>query len=476
MKKKISTVQYVLTVLGVAIVTTGGSYAYFNHQYLANTTGTSKTTTASSSKLTKVDNLYQQIMDNYVGDVKSDDLIDGALKGMTEAIGDPYSTYLPETEAQDLTDSLASSIEGIGATLTIIDNRPQIAQAPIKGTPAQKAGLKAGDLILKVDGKDVTKQTLDEIVSQVRGKKGTDVTLTLSRDGKEFEAKMTRDTVTVASVTGKMQTDKIGLITIATFAEKTATEFEDQVKALRKEGATSFIIDVRQNPGGLLDQVEIMGSMLLADGETIVKFEDKAGNQSGDVASSQIDQGFKVTEPITVLVDSGSASASEILAGAMQDNGRGKIIGTTTFGKGTVQNVNDLGDDSELKLTIGKWLTPNGTWIHKKGLTPDIKASYPDYAYVTPLSTTVKLQLNDESDDVSTLKTMLNGLGYNLTVNTTFDEATAAAVKDFQTKNALEVTGVVEEKTNTAMQVQLLAQLQANDPVIEKAVTTLTDK
>ena len=183
-----------------------------------------------------------------------------------------------------------------------------------------------------------------------------------------------------------------------------------------------------------------------------------------------------MTEPITVLVDSGSASASEILAGAMQDNGRGKIIGTTTFGKGTVQNVNDLGDDSELKLTIGKWLTPNGTWIHKKGLTPDIKASYPDYAYVTPLSTTVKLQLNDESDDVSTLKTMLNGLGYNLTVNTTFDEATAAAVKDFQTKNALEVTGVVEEKTNTAMQVQLLAQLQANDPVIEKAVTTLTDK
>ena len=473
MKKKISKLQYILTIIGVVLVTAGVSYAYFNHQYLINT-ASSSTGAKDSAKLTKVDNLYAQIMNNYVGDVKSDDLINGALKGMTDAIGDPYSTYLPEKQAQDLTDSLASSIEGIGATLTIIDDQPQIAQAPIKGTPAQKAGLKAGDLIIKVDGKTVAGQTLDEIVSKVRGKKGTEVTLTLSRDGKEFEAKMKRDTVKLASVTGTMEKDKIGRITISTFAEKTASEFEEQIKALREKGATQFIIDVRQNPGGLLDQVEVMGSMLLKNGQTIVKFEDKAGNQSKDVASKEIDQGFKVTEPVVILVDGGSASASEILSGAVQDNKRGKIIGTTTFGKGTVQNVNDLGDNSELKLTIGKWLTPNGTWINKKGIQPDIEAKYPDFAYVTPLSSDVTLKLGDNSDDVKTLKTMLDGLGYKLGEDSNFEATTEAAVKDFQTKNQLEATGIVEQKTNAAMQAQLLQQLQDSDPVVDVALKTLS--
>lgn len=468
MHKKISYSRHLLTLLGVAVVTTSGSYFYFNHQYQIN-----KTENISSSELTKVDDLYQNILQNYVGEVDKDTLVDGALKGMTEAIGDPYSTYLPENEAQDLTDSLSSSIEGIGATLTIIDNQPQIAEAPVKGTPAQKAGLQAGDLILKVDGEDVTQQTLSEIVAKVRGKKGTDVKLSLSRAGEVFDVTITRDTVALNSVTGSMATDKIGLITISSFSENTAAEFAQQITDLRKTGAQSFILDVRQNPGGLLTQVEIMGSMLLDDEKTIVSFEDKAGNQTHDVASADIDQGFKVTEPVTILVDGNSASASEILAGAIKDNQRGKVIGVTTFGKGTVQNVNDLGDKSELKLTIGKWLTPNGTWVNEKGLTPDIEVTYPDFAYLTPISEDVTLQLGAADSNVQTLKTMLNGIGYELTVDTNYDEATEKAVADFQSKNDLAATGVFASDTNTKLQQALISQLQNNDAFVAKAISVL---
>ncbi|WP_071131452.1 S41 family peptidase [Enterococcus timonensis] len=468
MKKKFATWQLVVSLILVALLTSGGSYIYFNHQYQINR----KEVAGTNDDLAPISDLYARILKDYVGNVESKTLIDGALSGMTQAIGDPYSTYLPEDQAQDLEDSLASSIEGIGASLTIIDEKPQIAQAPIKGTPAEKAGLKAGDLILKVDGTDVTKKTLDEIVALVRGEKGSEVTLDLERDGKAFSVTVTRDTIPVASVNAKMQTDDVGYLNITSFSENTAAEFQEQISFLRESGAMKFIFDVRQNPGGLLDQVVQMGSMVLTDGETIVKWENKDGEKFQNTASSDLDNGFKVTEPVTVLVDSGSASAAEIFAGAIKDNQRGKIIGTTTYGKGTMQDVEGLGDE-KLKLTTGKWYTPNGTWVNEVGLAPDEEISYPDYAYMAPLTGEQELTIGSTESSVKAIKVLMNGLGYSLEETETFDAPLEDALKDFQEKNNLTVSGTWNVETANSLQTQLIEQLNSHDPFMEKALEIL---
>lgn len=468
MKKNISSFQYYLT-LFVAVLGTGAlSYSYFNHQYQMNKQETSK-----NSDLAQVDELYEKIMTQYVGEVDKKTLIDGALQGMTEAIGDPYSTYLPQEDAKNLENSLASSLEGIGASLTLQGDTVEIAQAPLSGTPAEKAGLKKGDQLLEVDGTSTAGETLDEVVARVRGKKGTDVKLKIKRGNETLDFSITRAEIPIASVESKMQNATTGLLTISSFSENTAAEFKEQITALRKEGAKAFIFDVRQNPGGLLDQVVKMSSMVLKDGEVIVKWEDKAGGKYQDAASASLDDGFKVTEPVAVLVDGNSASAAEIFAGAIKDNKRGKVIGMTTYGKGTMQDVEGLGNE-KLKLTTGKWYTPNGTWVNEKGLAPDVEVNYPEFAYLPPLSGEKVYQKGAVSEDVIILKTMLKALGYSFKdLSENFDEETVSVVKDFQTKNQLTVNGTWDEATNAKVQEQLIALLKNQDAFVEKALEVL---
>lgn len=471
-KRQVPFYQYIISIVCVAFLAGGSFYIYFDYQYKRQLAGSP----AKSSDLKKVDNLYNEIVNNYVGKVDEKKLVDGALKGMTESLDDPYSSYLNEPEADELDQSLASSFEGIGATMTMTDDLPTVAQAPIEGSPAAKAGIKANDTVLKVDDEETKGKTLSQVVSKIRGKKGTEVRLTLKRGEETFELNLTRDTIPIETVKGELdkKDSSIGSIKITSFGENTYKELQDTIKSLRKKGAKSFVIDLRQNPGGLLDQVEKMASMFLEDGKTIVKFEDKNGNTSEDVASSNLDGGFKVKEPTVVLVDEGSASASEIFAAALKESGNKKIIGTKTFGKGTVQTVKNLNDKSEIKLTVFKWLTPKGEWIHEKGLEPNIKADYPDYAYLSPISRDKTLKTGDSSPVVKNINALLKALDYEVNADSSdFSEQTKAAVSEIQTVNNLPVTGEVDNETAAQIEVEIGKKIKDNDQAYDASIKEL---
>ncbi|MTD38878.1 PDZ domain-containing protein [Erwinia sp. CPCC 100877] len=471
-KRQIPYSQYLISLLCVGFLAGGSCYIYFDHRYQAALANVP----ARTSDLKKVDMLYNEIVNNYVGDVDEEKLVDGALKGMTEALDDPYSSYLNSPEADELDQSLAGSFEGIGATMTMVDDLPTVAQAPIDGSPAAKSGMKTNDVILKVDNEDTKGKTLSQVVSQIRGKKGTTVRLTISREGETFELKIKRDTIPVTTVTGAIDKTNptVGSIKISTFGENTYHELQTAIKKLRNEGAKSFVIDLRQNPGGILEQVKKMASMFLEDGKTIVGYEDKQGNRTKDVASKDYDDGFKVTEPTVVLVDEGSASASEIFAAALKESAGKKIIGTKTFGKGTVQSLTDLNDKSEIKLTVLKWLTPNGEWIHKKGIEPSIKADYPDYAYLVPISRDKVLKMGESSPVVKNANGLLKGLGYNVNADSSdYSEQTKTAVEKLQAAAQLPVTGEIDDKTADEIETQLAKKIAENDQAYTKAIEEL---
>jgi carboxyl-terminal processing protease len=463
--------RYVISMICVAILSGGGVYIWQTNERRE---ATESQTTSQSNELKKVQDLFDQIRSNYYQEVDEDALIDGALKGMTDALGDPYTTYLNESAADELTQSLSSSFEGIGATLTLVDDYPEVAQAPIKNSPAEKSGLRLNDRILKVDDEETKGQSLTDVVSKIRGEKGTTVKLTIQRDEETFDVTITRDTIPIETVHAALTEEKeIGKIEITTFGENTARELQESIESLREKGAKSFILDVRQNPGGLLDQVQIMASMFLEDGKTIVKFANESGVISETKASADLDGGFKVTEPVVVLVDGGSASAAEIFAAALQESAEVPVVGTETFGKGTVQNVKELGDNSELKMTIMKWLTPNEEWVNEQGVMPDYQADFPEYAYLAPLPREEALKEGQSSDAVDRLNQFLAALGYK-TTGDTFNQVTTAAVQEIQQKADLAITGEVDGNTAQAIEEAVTSQIQQEDQAYLKAVELLS--
>jgi carboxyl-terminal processing protease len=245
--------------------------------------------------------------------------------------------------------------------------------AALKGTPAERAGIKSGDIIVKIDGKATTDMSVDEAVHLIRGKKGTSVTLTTYRQGESAtrDVPVVRDTISVPMIDTAEKGDTF-VISLYTFGASSANQFAKAVDAFNASGKTKLIIDLRNNPGGYLDAAVDIGSMFLPQGDTIVT-ESYGDGQPDDVFRSK-GYGFVDAKKvkIAILVDGGSASASEILAGALQENGVAKLVGEKTYGKGSVQEVIDVTKDTTLKLTVAKWLTPNGTWISKKGIDPDI--------------------------------------------------------------------------------------------------------
>lgn len=466
--KKVSLKVYIFSMIIMAVLAGGLVYWGSSRESFV-------ASNASNDDLKKVHALYDDIKENYYKDVDNDKLIEGALQGMTDSLDDPYTTYLGQQDAADFNSSLSSEFEGIGATLTLVDKQPEVVEAPIKGSPAEKAGLQAKDKIIKVDGKKTAGKDLNDVVSKIRGKKGTTVKLVIEREDETFNVSIKRDKIPLASLEYQLDKDnkKVGSIEIASFNENTAEELQKAIKALRKKGATSFVIDLRGNPGGYLDQVEEMASMFLKDGKTIVKFGKGDEVLAKTTASKDLDGGFKVSEPTAVIVDKNSASAAEIFAAALKESANIPIIGTRTFGKGTVQTVNEFGDQSEVKMTVQKWLTPKGEWINEKGVKPTIKADFPAYAYLPPLDQTQTLQKGDASDNVKNLNTFLKALGYQ-TKGQSFNDTTASAIKDFQQKNDLKQTAKADKATISAIEKAILEKLQKNDPMYQKAIDELT--
>lgn len=311
--------------------------------------------------------------------VTDQDLFYGAVRGVVGALKDPYSVFFTPDETRKFNEELSGSFEGIGAEIGFNKNNILSIIAPLPATPAERAGLKAEDMILKIDGKDTTDMNLEEAVSKIRGQKSTEVTLNIFREGfsepKDFA--ITRDRIQIESVKWEIKEaggKKFAYIKISHFNADTAAKFEKIVMPVLQKNPNGIILDLRNNPGGFLDvSVDIAGFWT---GDKTVVIEQIKGDKKEELKGDGVARFQDI--PTIVLVNGGSASASEIVAGALQDHGKAKIVGTKSFGKGSVQELESLGNGSSLKLTVAKWLTPKGVSISEKGITPDIEVKFTD--------------------------------------------------------------------------------------------------
>ena len=322
----------------------------------------------------KVSELKELIDQNYMGDVDEKQLEEGIYKGFISGLDDPYSVYYDEEETKSLYETTEGEYQGIGAVLSQNMNTGIITLVQIyDDSPAMKAGLKDNDILYKVNGEEVTGVELTEVVSHIKGEKGTTVEMTVLRgaDNEEVTVTATRDTVEAQTVKYRMMDGQIGYVSVSEFDSVTYDQYQKALKDLEGQGMKGLVVDLRNNPGGNLNTVCDMLDLMLPKG-LIVYTEDKDGNRQE--ASSDDENQF--TLPLAVLVNGNSASASEIYAGAIQDYGIGDIVGTQTYGKGVVQQIFDLKDDTCVKLTIAKYFTPKGRSINGKGITPEVEVEY----------------------------------------------------------------------------------------------------
>jgi carboxyl-terminal processing protease len=296
---------------------------------------------------------------------------------MTNSLGDPYTDFFDPEQAQMFQQDLSGTFQGIGVEVGVKKNLLTII-APLANTPGQKAGLKSGDAIVKINGKDATQMATDEAVNLIRGPKGTNVTLTIFRDGwsntKDF--KITRDTIIVPTLKWEIKNNDVAYIKINEFGEMLPSDFKTAALKILQSPAKKIVLDLRGNPGGYLTGAQDIAGWFLEAGQTVT-IEDFGKGKARQTYKTEGNAGL-ANYPIVVLIDQGSASASEILAGALRDNRNIKLIGEKSFGKGSVQQVIDLRGGSFLKITIAKWLTPKGYSISEVGLDPDIKVDITD--------------------------------------------------------------------------------------------------
>ncbi len=325
--------------------------------------------------------VWSAVKSNYVdqGAAVDEKMFYGAIQGMVAALGDPYSVYFDPEMAQQFADEMEGTFQGIGAEIGVKKNQLLIV-APLPETPASRAGLRSGDYILKIDDTDTTGMSSDEAVSLIRGEKGTTVRLTIYREGDKEprEVPIVRDQIVVNSVKHRVVTvpdgKKIGVIEISSFNGDTTELVNEAARSMVIENVAGIIVDVRNNPGGYLDSsVEVASEWVGKQLVVTESYSDGTKNEHFGEGSARL-----AGIPTVVLVNGGSASASEILAGALQDSGLAQVVGAQTFGKGSVQDYAEFGDGSALKLTIALWLTPSGRSINKEGIVPDVAIDNPD--------------------------------------------------------------------------------------------------
>ncbi|MFP4021364.1 MAG: S41 family peptidase [Halanaerobium sp.] len=321
---------------------------------------------------TKAD-AFQDVMfllqNYYVEDVEFETLIEGAIDGMLNEV-DRYSYFMSPSEYEEMQQEYEGQYGGIGIVITMRDNKLTIV-SPIKNTPGEKAGLRAGDIITAIDGEETSDISQTKAVDMMRGEEGTDVTLTIDRGDEEpFDVEITRQDIEVPYVETEMKKDEIGYISLNQFIEDVGSKVSTAVKDLKDQGARGIILDLRNNPGGLLDEAVDVSSVFIDEGD-IVSVRQKDETERVLEVNEDIEADTEI--PLIILINKGSASGSEIVAGAVQDYDRGKLIGTASFGKGVVQSVIPLKDGSAVSLTTARYYTPDGNYIHEKGIQPDIK-------------------------------------------------------------------------------------------------------
>lgn len=351
-----------------------------------------------SEEVQEIISTYENIVENYYGEVTEEELLEAAISGMVSTLDDPYSLFMSGENADNFNETVDGSFIGIGITVEWIDGKFKIAEV-LDGSPAKKAKLKINDYIIEVDGESVEGITLDELSKKIKAKKKTKVKLGILRDEKRIEFTLKRDVVEVPSVKSRIINENIGVIKIDKFALNTSEQFEKQLKLLEKKKIKSLIIDVRGNPGGRLGEVSEIMDLFLDKKKVIYQISTKSKTEK-----IYSEDSTKRSYPIVVLVDYSSASASEILATSFQDNYKNAtLVGTVTYGKGTIQKAVNLSSGATVKYTTQKWLTPKGVWINEVGLTPDVLLEIGD-EYCSNPSDETDLQLQKAIEVLSNKK------------------------------------------------------------------------
>ncbi|BBH24795.1 carboxy-terminal processing protease CtpA [Paenibacillus baekrokdamisoli] len=415
---------------------------------------------------------YKEIMNNYLNGADSKALIEGAAEGMVASLDDPYSMYLSGDKGEQYMKSYEDHFVGIGIEIREQDG-DFIIEDTIKGAPAEKSGLKSGDTFITVDGKKTKGITLAELKQLVQGKEGTVAKLMINREGlkEPLEVSVTRGAVPVHTVASHMDKNNIGEIDVTRFAEKTDEEFKEALDSLQKQGMKGLLIDLRGNPGGLLDPTIQIAQNFVPKGKVIVQVVYKGEKQ---IITHKSEQTTPWKVPIAILVDAHTASSAEVLTAALKDTAGATVIGEKTFGKGIVQNFRQLKDGSVLKLTEAQWRSPNGQWIHKKGIVPTVRVEAPAYAELPRLPAGLHLKAGDYGEKVQIAQTMLQTLGYNVGVGKgIYDTDTAEAVKKFQRDEALPNSGVLNDKSAYRITLRLTEKFKAQDPQRNKALALL---
>lgn len=342
-------------------------------------------TSADFSPFWKVWNILNEKSPS-ISKTTDQDKIYGAIRGLVDSLNDPYSVFFNPDETKSFEEEIAGNFDGIGMEVGLKDKVLTVI-APLKDTPAYRANIKSGDKILKIDETITTNLSIEKAVKLIRGPKGTTITLTILREGSEKpeEIKIVRETINIPTLDTELRKDGIFVIKLYSFSANSTNLFRKAMKQFAESGTDKLLLDLRENPGGYLDAAVDMASWFLKEGKIIVT-EDYGGEKTAEIYRSRGYDIFNDNLKFVILIDGGSASASEILAGAIRDNGRAKLVGSQSFGKGTVQEVIDITPDTILKITVAKWLTPNGTSISEKGLTPD---------YIVEIT---KKDLNNDAD------------------------------------------------------------------------------
>ena len=467
----------VIVLLIVAITFFGWKYNALENELESKHTQENKSD--SWPQLGKVKQAYDIIVSNYVEQIDEGQLTEGAIKGMLGVLNDPYSVYMDEETSSQFQQTLDSSFQGIGAEISLMDGK-FIIVSPFKNSPAERSGIKPGDEIIRIDDKEVKGMELYDVVSLIRGKIGTKVTIEIKRSDSDHAITflVERDEIPIETVhtsIKKVRDEKIGYIHITSFSEQTANDFSSGLEELEMKGIDGLLIDVRGNPGGLLTSVQEILNLFVTKEHPYIQIEERNGKKNKFYSTLKTTKKY----PIAVLINKGSASASEIFAGAMEEAEGYPLIGERTFGKGTVQKPVSMGDGSTIKLTFYKWLTPDGEWIHKKGIKPTMPVQQESYYTVQPLVVTETLRKDMNNKQVKTLQQMLDGVGFAPgRTDGYFSSETEKAVQAFQRMNKLPVTGRVDPDVAAKLQQAIMDKMkdEKNDRQLQTGLSWLAQQ
>ncbi|NLL99081.1 MAG: PDZ domain-containing protein [Tepidanaerobacter sp.] len=410
---------------------------------------------------------------NYVGDIDDLELLRGAIKGMVESLNDPYSEYFTPSEFKDFNESISGNYEGIGIVITLKDKYITVVSV-FSGSPAEKAGIKAGDRFVEIDGNDITGLSTAEVSKRLQGDKGTKVTIGVVRNGETLRFEVERDIVKINPVESRVLGKGIGYIKINEFNVNTVENLDTSLDNFKESGVQGIVLDLRNNPGGYIDQAIEVAKRFVPQGP-IVNLVSKDGKTQTYTSDSE-----PSPFSLVVLVNGGSASASEILAGAIKDRNAGVLVGERTFGKGMVQRTLSLGALGGIKLTTAYYTTPNGTNINNAGIVPDVVVetdkSNPIKDFI-PISSLKTLSYGNIGLEVLGVQQRLKFLNLlNAEPDGVFGPRTLQAVKDLQKQAGLPVTGIVDGDFYVALNDAIIQKLLSREDVqLRKAIDLLLD-